>query len=345
MLDYPRVAVVVPVYNKIALTVRFLKSFRKVRYPNYTVIVVDDGSQDGTSDVLKTQFPDVVVLPGNGDLWWSGATNLGVKYALKHGYEFVLTINNDSRVTADFLTRLVRTAQAHPRSIVGCRINLLDEPSRVWGAGGRMDWSSGVVLQLICAGLPEKEVLAMAPSPWRVAALPGCGALVPTQCYREVGLYDAKNFPQYHGDSEFTFRAGAHGYSVLVDLHAVVYNDARNTSPVKSGWRYFFSKRSPGYWRPVMVIHAQYCPPQYRFSSLWHQYPRRKLGGMRLVATVLLFQCLARRKAKRLIGSVLAASKSVFGNRTPRRNAAPFCRPDAGGALQPPHRASYSRVR
>src|SRR5437588_7973739 len=93
MADYPRVAVVVPVYNKIALTVRFLKSFRKVRYPNYTIVVIDDGSQDGTSEVLKQRFPQVVVLPGDGNLWWSGATNVGVEYALGHDYDFVLTIN------------------------------------------------------------------------------------------------------------------------------------------------------------------------------------------------------------------------------------------------------------
>src|SRR6516164_5363299 len=99
MAVYPKVALVVPVHNKIALTIRFLESLRAVSYPKYSVIVVDDGSQDGTSRIVELRFPEVIVLKGHGNLWWSGATNLGVRYALKHGYDYVLTINNDSRVS------------------------------------------------------------------------------------------------------------------------------------------------------------------------------------------------------------------------------------------------------
>jgi GT2 family glycosyltransferase len=295
--------VVVPVYNKIELTIRFLESFQQITYPNYSVIIVDDGSRDGTAEILHARFPEVIVLKGDGNLWWSGATNLGVMYALDLNYDYVLTINNDSRVNPDFLSRLVKTAQANPRSVVGSRINFLEEPTRVWGVGGRMEWRSGIVLQLLGYGMEQKDVLAIAPSPWRVAALPGCGTLVPAQCYHEAGLYDARDFPQYHGDSEFTLRAADKGYRILVDVDAVVWNDARNTSPLKKGWRYFFSKRSPGYWRPMLAIHLQYCPSRFLFTSLWRQYPRRRFGGMRLIASLLLCHSLLTRKVKKLLKS------------------------------------------
>ena len=68
---------------------------------------------------LAERYPEVVRLVGNGNLWWSGGTNLGVKYALEHGHDYVLTINNDACVHPDFLTHLVSTAQTHPGSIVG----------------------------------------------------------------------------------------------------------------------------------------------------------------------------------------------------------------------------------
>ena len=51
------------------------------------------------------------ILQGDGNLWWSGATNLGVRYALEHGFAYVLTINNDSRVSPAFLSELVKTAR------------------------------------------------------------------------------------------------------------------------------------------------------------------------------------------------------------------------------------------
>jgi len=76
MPPYPRVAVVVPVYNKIELTIRFLESFQQITYPNYSMIIVDDGSRDGTAEILRARFPEVIVLKGDGNLWWSGATNL-----------------------------------------------------------------------------------------------------------------------------------------------------------------------------------------------------------------------------------------------------------------------------
>src|SRR5258708_4234594 len=115
----PRVAVVVPVYNNIRRTLRFLDSFTRVRHRYYQMIVVDDGSTDGTRMQLAAHHPSVLVLTGTGDLWWSGATNLGVRFALDNDFDYVLTINNDSIVAPDFLGRLLETAAAHPRSIVG----------------------------------------------------------------------------------------------------------------------------------------------------------------------------------------------------------------------------------
>ena len=92
-----------------------------------------------------------------------------------------------------------------------------------------------LVLQLLGYGMEERDVLASAPSPWSVPILTGCGTLVPADCYRQVGLYDDRWFPQYHADSEFVLRASLKGYRAKVDLDAVVWNDARNTSSVTRG--------------------------------------------------------------------------------------------------------------
>src|SRR4051794_27428093 len=102
----PSVAVVVPVHGRWPLTARFLESFRRVAYGRYQVVVVDDGSPDDTPERLATDFPEVTVLRGDGRLWWAGATNRGVRHALKRGFHYVLTVNNDVTVHPDFLGRL-----------------------------------------------------------------------------------------------------------------------------------------------------------------------------------------------------------------------------------------------
>ncbi len=196
-----------------------------------------------------------------------------MRYALEAGYDYVLTINNDSVVSPDFLTRLVATAEANPRSIVGARINFLDDPRAVWSVGAYWDWYHGWLLH--CGygyeRRNEAEVLAQLSNPYSAEMLTGCGTLVPTACYREVGLYDERWFPQYHADSEFVLRAARGGYRALVELRAVVWNDAANTSTCRNP----FSRKSPFYWRPLLALHLRYCPKKYLLPSLLAFYAAR----------------------------------------------------------------------
>ncbi len=265
----PRVAVVVPVYNKLPLTLRFLESFAAVTYTDHELVVVDDHSADGTGEHLRRHFPHVHVLEGNGELWWAGGTNKGVRWALQQRFDYVLTINNDTLVDPDFLGHLVETAEANPHSLVGSRIHFLDEPSRVWSVGGFTNWGPGFILNLCEHSAHEDDLLARRKkNPAVVQLLTGCGTLVPADCYRQAGLYDERMCPQYHADSEFTLRAARHSWRILVDLRAVVYNDVPNTCTVKS----LVQKRSPWYWRPLLAFHLRYCPPRYRLKSLLRQY-------------------------------------------------------------------------
>jgi GT2 family glycosyltransferase len=272
----PRVAVVVPVYNKLPLTIRFLDSFREVVYPHHHIIVVDDGSQDGTSAVLANAYPQITVLRGNGNLWWAGANNLAIRHVLERDFQYVLTINNDTRVAPRFLTYLVETAEHNPRCIVGSRINFIDQPTHVWAIGSSMQWSRGELFQLSGYGEAEGTVLAERSNPCPVEILTGCGTLVPVRCYHEVGLYDARDCPQYHADSEFVLRAARRGYRALVDLRAVVFNDARNTCAVGINryYDFLFSRRSAVYWRPIVSIHMRYCPWYLLVTSLIQHYAR-----------------------------------------------------------------------
>jgi GT2 family glycosyltransferase len=271
MTACPRVAVVVPVHNELARTVRFLESFRAVDYPQYSLVVVDDGSTDGTAKTLTERFPEVVRLAGEGNLWWAGATNRGVRWALKRAFDYVLTINNDTRVAPGFLRLLIEAARGHPKSIIGSRIDILGTPGIVWALGSEMVWEKGEIFHLRRRG---EALPAGGPELLAAETLTGCGTLVPAACYREVGFYDAASFPQYHADAEFVLRAARRGWQVFVESRAVVWNDVENSAADKVGsWReWVFSKRSAVYWRPLLAIHLRYCPHRLRARSLWQYY-------------------------------------------------------------------------
>jgi GT2 family glycosyltransferase len=100
----PKVFVIIPVHNRKHFTYECLDSLTQQSYSNISIIVVDDGSTDGTSEMIARYFSEVKVLHGDGYLWWTGAINFGIKEALRIATheDFILVINDDVIVGISF---------------------------------------------------------------------------------------------------------------------------------------------------------------------------------------------------------------------------------------------------
>src|SRR4030095_6703004 len=100
-----KICVVVPVFNRRHYTEALLRCMRQQTFNNFQVIVVDDGSTDGTSEMISQHFKEVQLLRGNGNLWWTGARNVGIRHAMVQAAETdaVLVINDDLEVDPDYL--------------------------------------------------------------------------------------------------------------------------------------------------------------------------------------------------------------------------------------------------
>lgn len=242
----PRVAVVTTAHNGVAKTIRFLETAERLDGARVITVLVDDGSTDGTATAIAARFPQVTVLPGDGRLWWSGATNLGVAWARAQGADFVFTINSDTTLHPDVLSQLVTTALANPRSVVGAKVLVADDPDDVWFFGARFDLETSDVRH-IRGRAAEFESVEEA------EALTGMGMLVPMDAFDEVGVFDAAKLPQYFADMDFSLRARAAGFRLLVDPGAVVYCDtgsswiaqAQEMPMARFLFRLLLSKRSP----------------------------------------------------------------------------------------------------
>ncbi len=254
-ISKPTVAVVVPLFNRLPLTQRFVQSFRDVLGEYHTLVFVDDGSTDGTKEWLASNCPDAIVIQGNGTLWWTGATNAGVEYALSHGFDFVFTINNDATLSPEVLLKIVESAATNPSSVIGCRLHDYNATDHIWAIGGKANWRRGRPFDIHKPDSLDSEKRLV-----EVEILPGCGVLIPCQCFREIGLYNQRWYPQYHADSEFTLRAAKSGYRILVDTKAIVWYDTDNSFQSRSLWSSLFSRRSPAFWKPVFAYHVAYCP-------------------------------------------------------------------------------------
>lgn len=266
--------IVIPVFNRIEFTLRCLQSLRQQSHRDFRVVVVDDGSTDGTGSCLRRLHPEVEVLEGGGDLWWTGATNLGVQYALANSgsdTDFVLTLNNDLVVGEDYLESLLRASHSYPKALIGSVSVPINEPDTIHFAGTRWNARTARYRPALAQPMRYAELRAFTDTV-STDLLPGRGILVPVTAYRALGLYDGAAFPHYMADEDFSLRARAAGYRLLIATGAVVYNHVEETGlrKQKRDLKYyravFTSRRSPvnlrNRWNWARR-HAAIFPPIY----------------------------------------------------------------------------------
>ena len=292
------VYVIIPVHNRCDMTSECLTSLSKQSYRNFTTIVIDDGSTDNTSNIIRGNFPEVVMLKGDGDLWWTGATNLGVKYALAQAdkNDYILTLNNDTVVHGDYIETLLNCASEHQRSLIGSISVSKEDESVVIDAGVRINWLIAKYTNM-AVGRSYPDILQGGPSIQKVDVLPGRGTLIPAEVFRQVGLYDFKRLPHYNADYEFSHRAKMNGYNLLINYEAIVISWVETTgldNRVRSmKWddlvRSFFTIRSVNNLR-YRWNYARLCCPGWRFPVFY------MCDTLRLIIGSLMYQTRLRNR-------------------------------------------------
>jgi GT2 family glycosyltransferase len=262
------IAVLVPVYNRIEITKRGLADlYRELdKYEpsenkeyTYKVIVIDDGSTDGTSVWIKRNYPDVVLLQGDGNLWWSGGINEGAQYAInKLDASFVLLWNNDIIPSPNYFENLVELVRKDEDRIIGSYI-YDNKNKQVWSKGGRFNIFTGKRSMM-----PEK----LKKSKYVYSWLPGMGSLIPVEVVLKLNYWDRKNFPQYYGDLDFTLKASRTGIEIVTSENLKIYNRTEFSSykgdSVKSFFKSFSLINSRYNIRKSILFYRRHC-----ISFLW----------------------------------------------------------------------------
>jgi GT2 family glycosyltransferase len=166
-------------------------------------------------------------LEGNGNLWWSGGINMGARFALESlKTDYVLLWNNDIKISEDYFSVLVKVATEYDNTtLVGSKVYANMEKKIVWTMGGIFNPRSGYTGMRAFMVDDKEEYHKPTEADW----LTGMGTLVPSKVIHEVGYWDEVNFPQYHGDTEFSYRAKLNGFRNIVDPRLIIWNDIENT--------------------------------------------------------------------------------------------------------------------
>jgi GT2 family glycosyltransferase len=239
-MKYPQVAVIVLNWNGCEDTLACLASLSLVRYRPLDVIVVDNGSTDDSVEAVEASFPDVTVLETGENLGFAEGNNIGLRYALARGTDYVLLLNNDTEVAPDFISVLVDAVEATPRAgVAGPTIYYIDRPKMIWSAGGAIDWRRGGTRMM---GLDEVDE-GQYDTVREVDFVTGCALLARREVLEDVGMLDPRFF-MYYEEIEWCVRVARAGYKILHVPRACVWHKISPTRQADSPRIHYYMTRN-----------------------------------------------------------------------------------------------------
>ncbi|MDO7852497.1 glycosyltransferase family 2 protein [Hymenobacter convexus] len=272
--------VVIPVFNRWSFTQACLQSLRQQTVQDFQVVVVDDGSTDGTGEHLAREFPGVQVLPGSGQLFWTAAVNLGIRHALAQGADRIMTLNNDVVAPPDFIENALRWARRYPSALLG-PVELDAATGQTVFGGETFNFLTHQRHSLLPA-LPPEDRCGLHP----VTYLPGRGLLIPAAVLLSQGLFDERRLPHYLADYDFTSQARRAGFPVFVnyDTHLLTYPDdsgqveTRRHRSLRGYYQHLFGIRGGGNLVNFTHFALKNAPLFFLPFFLLNGYTRRLLG-------------------------------------------------------------------
>jgi hypothetical protein len=224
MIKWPKVAIILVNWNNYPDTKECLDSLGEITYSNYEVIVVDNGSEDGSGHKLKKKFPQYNFIFNKKNLGFTGGNNVGMRYALKKKVDYIFLLNNDTVVDKNFLQPLVKTAERDKKiGIVGPVLYFYDQPQKIQSAGGKISLWKG-----------KHPSLTILPDNRKVDYISGAALLIKKEAVEKIGLLDKKYFA-YCEEVDWCLRAKKAGYKILIVPQGKIWHKvAASTGAVKN---------------------------------------------------------------------------------------------------------------
>src|SRR5438093_7466795 len=234
-VDATAVTIIVLNWNRRDDTLACLDSLAEASLGGASVMVVDNGSRDGSVEAIRERHAAVRVLALPENRGYAGGNNAGIRAALDAGAEGVLLLNNDTRVAPDFLTALLDVMNVDPRrAAVASAVHRLDRPDMLDFAWSEVRFGQRFSVQLRGVNALPSEGFERCQE---VEVTIGCSLLLRSEALRKVGLLDERYFA-YHEDVDWCLRARRAGYQVYYQPWSRVYHRG-------SGSTAQFSRRPP----------------------------------------------------------------------------------------------------
>ena len=282
------VAIILLNWNTPKDTLECLESLRQLDYDHYTVVVVDNGSTDGSERQIRAAYPEVPFLQTGENLGYAGGNNVGIRYALEHGAEFVWLLNNDTVVAPDSLDRLVASLRDEAVGIVGSVLlyyhdrdtgKRVDLSNNVQFNGGRIFWRSGETHSYCVLG-QRVDTSRDIPTEY----VHGASMLVRRAVFDQIGLIPEFYFLNYE-ESDFCVQAGRKGWKMVVNPRAIVWHKVGSSMGQLSLTYFYYMHRNVWFFvmRHASLMQRALFVPHYVMMMLKGyagSLPRRHSNGV-----------------------------------------------------------------
>ncbi|MEM2676106.1 MAG: glycosyltransferase family 2 protein [Candidatus Bathyarchaeia archaeon] len=243
-------------------TIACIESVLASSYPPDRVIVVDNGSSDGSVSAIINRFGKTIDLIANKEnLGFAEGVNVGIRYALAHGAEWILLLNNDTIIAQDMIEQLMAATDFQANiGILAPAIFRYDQPDRIWRLG---DWHpkwSPIPFKVPAWALKTRKTMLP------VDYVTGCGMFIRREVFFAIGLFDPGYF-MYYEDADFCRRAIKAGFSIACVPNAHMWHKVSGSTRRDVNLKYYWQTRSR-----VRFYRRHYALPAWFFlamSILW----------------------------------------------------------------------------
>lgn len=257
-------AVVIPTFNRLAVTRQCIDSLRANKSRNDLIIICDSSSTDGTQSI-QSFYDNLIFIDVGPGAWWSAAVNVGVQRAIHMGYKAVLVLNDDLNFNFDLVDSMLAASKSHPDSIMSAsqeansKIFVGSFYSGVFKKTQHLYWD---------LALTKKSTL-------EVETTNGSCLLIPDKVFKKIGYFDEVQCPHLYGDTQFQLRALSAGIKTICDLTTRVVQQP-NTNYINrlSLLNMFVAPGSPlkisAYWAFCNALFGSKV--RAFFLGAWHHY-------------------------------------------------------------------------
>jgi GT2 family glycosyltransferase len=237
---YPKVVIIILNWNGKDDTIECLDSLKHITYPNYKILLVDNGSTDGSVNLFKKNYPEVNIREFKNNLGFAEGNNEGMGYAKELGFDYILLLNNDTIVDPGFLTEMVKIGESDDKTgIIGAINYYYNEPEQVWFCGGKFNYWNGKAYRV---GVTKDNKLR-SDKIEEADYVAGSCLLIKKIVHDRVGTLDKKYFA-YWEEADYCVRSQKAGFRVIYAPKAKIWHKVSSTSKKINGFFEYYNTRS-----------------------------------------------------------------------------------------------------